>query len=128
VQFVVDSLRVQQLARELEAKSGDSLRVYWRAYWKKRTPKPAAPVATQPSDNIAEVDSSSVDTTAESDDSYFRESIVANETCTIALDSNRAVVRVLSPQVDSLTTETESLKKQRYLYGGLGFLLGVLIP
>lgn len=79
VQFVVDSVRVQQLARELASKSGDSLRIYWMRHWSKRVHKGVDTLLLESVDTLTQVQI----------DTLYRESIVQSETCEIALDSNR---------------------------------------
>ena len=109
MQFVVDSVRVQKLARELAAKQGDSLRSYWRGYWRKRVPK--ADTVEIPATDTVET----TDTVAgiRSDNELFRQSILQNETCNIALDSNRSAVATLSydleEAVSALKTTQPSL-------------------
>lgn len=128
MQFVVDSVRVQELARELAAKQGDSLRFYWRGYWRKRVPK-ADTVELVQTDTVK-----STDTVAEiwSDDELFRQSILQNETCNIALDSNRSAVATLSYDLEEAVSALNSCEDSRKWYaiggGALGYLLGVLTP
>ena len=128
VQFVVDSVRVQELARELAAKQGDSLRSYWRGYWRNRVPK---------TDTIEIVQTDTVETTdtvAEiwSDDELFRQSILQNETCNIALDSNRSAVATLSYDLEEAVSTLNSCEDSRKWYaiggGALGYLLGAITP
>lgn len=122
---MVDSARVQELARQLAAKSGDSLRTYWREYWRKRVPGKDTVHTT---DTLASVDTVEV----ESDDELFRESILANENCNIALDSNRSAVGQLSYDLEESISTLEKCEDSRkwYTVGGfsLGYFLGVLTP
>lgn len=122
---MVDSARVQELARQLAAKSGDSLRTYWREYWRKRVPGKDTVHTT---DTLASVDTVEV----ESDDELFRESILANETCNIALDSNRSAVATLSYDLEESISTLEKCEDSRkwYTVGGLslGYFLGVITP
>lgn len=124
---MVDSARVQELARQLASVKGDSLRTYWREYWRKRVPKKG--VDTVHTTDIA------VDTVAvipESDDELFRESILANETCNIALDSNRSAVATLSYDLEESISTLEKCEDSRKWYTvggfGLGYFLGVITP
>ena len=124
---MVDSARVQELARQLASVKGDSLRNYWREYWRKRVPK-------KDTDTVHTTDIA-VDTVAvipESDDELFRESILANETCNIALDSNRSAVGQLSYDLEESLSTLEKCGDSRKWYTvggfGLGYFLGVLTP
>lgn len=131
---MVDSARVQELARQLASVKGDSLRTYWRDYWRKRVPKKGTD--TVHTTDIA-VDTVR-DTVAvipdlpESDDELFRESILANETCNIALDSNRSAVATLSYDLEESISTLEKCEDSRKWYTvggfGLGYFLGVLTP
>lgn len=124
MQFVVDSARVQELARQLASVKGDSLREYWRGYWRKRVPKPDTIETTS-----TEIDT--VEVLAESDDDLFRESILANETCNIALDSNRSALATTNYDLEEAVSTLNSCEDSRKWYaigGGLmGFGLGALI-
>ena len=124
VQFVVDSARVQELARQLASVKGDSLREYWRGYWRKRVPKPDTIETTS-----TEIDT--VEVLAKSDDDLFRESILANETCSIALDSNRSALATTTYDLEEAVSTLNSCEGSRKWYaigGGLmGFGLGALI-
>ena len=129
VRFVVDSVKVQELARELASVKGDSLRVYWREYWRKRVPKKGVDtVHTLSVDTVSDT----VAVLPESDDELFRESIIANETCNIALDSNRSAVATLSYDLEESISTLEKCEDSRKWYavgGGIfGYFLGVLTP
>ena len=79
--FVVDSVKVQSLARELAAKSNDSLRSYWRSYWKRKAAVLVLPprIDASPSPNEEKGEPSTED--------LMYSSIVADSTCQIQRDS-----------------------------------------
>ena len=127
---MVDSARVQELARQLASVKGDSLRTYWREYWRKRVPKNATDTV-HTTDTVRDTVAVIPDL-PESDDELFRESILANETCNIALDSNRSAVGQLSYDLEESISTLEKCEDSRKWYavgGGLfGYFLGVLTP
>lgn len=104
---MVDSVRVRQLANELASVKGDSLRTYFRNYWKARTKPPV----------VAPVDTSSDTTVEDSTDSEvagvedaMRESVVGMETCQIALDSNRGALAQTRFDLEQANTRLDSLE------------------
>ena len=126
MQFVVDSARVQELARQLASVKGDSLREYWRGYWRKRVPKGRVDTL-----EVATTDTDTVVVPSQNDDDLFRESIIANENCNIALDSNRSALATTTYDLEEAVSTLNLCEDSRKWYaigGGLvGFGLGALI-
>lgn len=117
---------MQELARQLASVKGDSLREYWREYWRKRVPKPDIIETTS-----TEIDTVEVPLVLESDDDLFRESILANETCNIALDSNRSALATTTYDLEEAVSTLNLCEDSRKWYaigvGLMGFGLGALI-
>ena len=103
MQFVVDSARVRQLADELASVKGDSLRTYFRNYWKAHT-KPQVVV------RVDTTSDTSVEDSTESIEDAMRESVVGMETCQIALDSNRGSLAQVRFDLEQANTRLDSLE------------------
>lgn len=123
---MVDSVRVQELARKLASVKGDSLREYWRGYWKKRVK------GSHTTDTVVSTHTIAVVDTVESDDALFRASIVENENCNIALDSNRSALAQTTYDLEEAVSTLGDCEDSRKWYGiggfGLGYLLGIATP
>lgn len=127
VKFVVDSVRVAQLANELATIKGDSLRTYFRNYWKSRAKSPVVVrVDTVTVDSVVTV----TDTLEVGMEVSMRESIIGMETCQIALDSNRGGVLNLSHALGVATKSINDLESAKssihWREIGSGFATGTI--
>lgn len=114
MQFVVDSLQVQELAKQLASVKGDSLRTYWKRYWSKRVHKQTDTLFLESTDTL----------TVEQIDTLYRESIVQIEVCDAALDSNRSALADTKTSLEQCRKESESSFLTRAKWFGGGFITG----
>ena len=123
---------MQELARQLASVKGDSLREYWRGYWKKRVKSSRTTDTVVSTDTVESTDTIAVVDTVESDDALFRASIVENEKCNIALDSNRSALAQTTYNLEESLSTLEKCEDSRKWYGiggfGLGYLLRIATP